>query len=45
MNNAGVMALPSREVTKQNFEKQLGINHIGHFLLTNLLLSTLTATP
>jgi len=38
INNAGIMALKEREVTKQNFEKQIGVNHFGHFHLTSLLL-------
>lgn len=38
INNAGVMALPNREETKQGFEMQIGVNHIGHFLFTRLLL-------
>lgn len=38
LNNAGVMAIPTKEVTVQGFEKQLGINHIGHHYLTRKLL-------
>jgi NAD(P)-dependent dehydrogenase (short-subunit alcohol dehydrogenase family) len=34
MLNAGVMAIPEREVTAQNFEKHMGINHLSHFALT-----------
>ena len=32
--NAGVMALPQREVTEDGFERQLGTNFLGHFALT-----------
>ncbi len=38
LNNAGVMAPPTRQTTAQGFELQLGVNFLGHFLLTALLL-------
>jgi NAD(P)-dependent dehydrogenase (short-subunit alcohol dehydrogenase family) len=44
VNNAGIMALPEREVTADGFEKQLGTNHLGHFALTGLLLPLLLAS-
>lgn len=45
INNAGVMFPVKRELTKQNFEVQFGTNHLGHFLLTGLLLDILRSTP
>jgi NAD(P)-dependent dehydrogenase (short-subunit alcohol dehydrogenase family) len=41
VNNAGVMALPRREVTVDGFEMQLAVNYLGHFTLTGLLLPLL----
>ncbi|GAB3350697.1 oxidoreductase [Chromohalobacter beijerinckii] len=43
INNAGIMALPRLERTRDGFERQLGVNYLGHFLLTSELLPLLTA--
>ena len=45
LNNAGIMALPERETTAQGYEKQIGVNHLGHFLLTTLLMDKIKASP
>lgn len=40
VNNAGVMNTPKGE-TEDGFETQFGINYLGHFLLTEMLLDLL----
>ena len=40
INNAGVMACPLSR-TREGWEMQFATNHLGHFLLTNLLLPAL----
>lgn len=47
INNAGIMALPKLEKTKDGFEMQFGVNHLAQFLLFQLLKPALlaSATP
>ena len=45
LNNAGLMAVPQRQMTKQGHELQVGTNHLGHFALTHLLLDNLLKRP
>jgi NAD(P)-dependent dehydrogenase (short-subunit alcohol dehydrogenase family) len=45
VNNAGVMAPPKRLMTEDGFELQFGTNHLGHFVLTGLLLRALVNSP
>ncbi|KAL8940856.1 MAG: hypothetical protein Q9211_002076 [Gyalolechia sp. 1 TL-2023] len=43
-NNAGVMATPYTTTT-DGLESQFAINHLGHFLFTNLIMPKLLAAP
>ncbi len=44
LNNAGVLS-PKKLQTRDGFELTMGTNHLGPFLLTNLLLDQLISTP
>jgi len=41
INNAGIMTPPTRHITTDGFELQLGTNYLGHFALTGRLLPLL----
>lgn len=43
LNNAGVILNPYR-TTDDGFESQMGINHLGHFALTGLLMDLISKT-
>lgn len=45
INNAGVMAPPTRQVTADGFELQFETNYLSHFALTAQLLPLLRAAP
>jgi len=44
VNNAGLMALPESR-TVDGYETQLGVNHLGHWTLTSLLMPALVRSP
>ncbi len=44
INNAGLMAIDESR-TVDGFEMQLGVNHLGHFALTAMLMPVLLSTP
>jgi NAD(P)-dependent dehydrogenase (short-subunit alcohol dehydrogenase family) len=41
VNNAGVMGLPTRQLTRDGFEQQIGVNALSHFVLTSRLKNAL----
>ncbi|WP_299637750.1 SDR family oxidoreductase [uncultured Ruegeria sp.] len=42
--NAAIAQVPTRKLTEDGFESQLGTNHYGHFLLSGLLFERIEAT-
>lgn len=45
LNNAGVMATPYKQLTKDGYDMQFGVNVLAHFHFTTLLLDALLAAP
>jgi NAD(P)-dependent dehydrogenase (short-subunit alcohol dehydrogenase family) len=45
INNAGVMAIPQRELTVDGYERQLATNYLGPFALTALLFRAVKPQP
>ncbi|KAI8361867.1 hypothetical protein B0O80DRAFT_88298 [Mortierella sp. GBAus27b] len=45
INNAGVMDLPKFRPTAEGYDSQFGINYLGHFYLTHLLLPLVKEAP
>ena len=44
INNAAIAQVPTRKLTVDGFESQLGTNHYGHFLLNGLLFDRIAET-
>lgn len=44
INNAAIAQVPTRKMTVDGFESQLGTNHYGHFLLSGLLFDRIAET-
>ncbi|XP_037824348.1 retinol dehydrogenase 12-like [Lucilia sericata] len=43
INNAGILST-NRQLTPDGYEQHLAVNHLGHFLLTNLLMDLIKAS-
>lgn len=41
INDAGIMNIPQRQFSHEGIEMHFAVNHIGHFLLTNLVMPKL----
>jgi NAD(P)-dependent dehydrogenase (short-subunit alcohol dehydrogenase family) len=44
INNAGIMNVPEHTLSEDGIELHMAINHIGHFLFTNLITEKITKT-